>query len=82
MCYAELKDIPKSKEFFNKVIAVDENYAYAYYALGMAFESENNLQDAIVNYEKFMSISNDENMKSQVKAQVDYLKAKQNEGKE
>ena len=48
----------------------------------MAYESKNDYTTAIENYEKFMSISTDDNMKSQVKAQVDYLKSKQNETKE
>ena len=76
LCYAELDDNTKAKNAFGKVIAIDPEYAYAYYALGMAYEKENNNSEAIVNYEKFMNLSNDENLKSQVKAQIDYLKSK------
>ena len=70
-----MKDLEKAKIAFCNVIAIDPNYAYAYYALGMAYESEKKYADAITNYEKFMSITSDSDMKSQVKNQVDYLKS-------
>ena len=76
LCYAELDDYAKAKDCFNKVIAVDPNYAYAYYALAMAYETENNVEKAILNYEKFVSISTDNDMNSQVKKQIEYLKSK------
>ena len=45
----------------------------------MAFENEKNYTAAISNYEKFMNLTTDNDMKSQVKNQIEYLKNKINE---
>ena len=74
-----MNDLQKAKKAFSTVIALDPNYAYAYYALAMANENENNYADAITNYEKFMNLTTDNEMKNQVKNQIEYLKSKNNE---
>ena len=76
LCYAELDELDNAKKAFSSVIAIDPNYAYAYYALAMAYEKENNYSAAVANYEKFMNLTEDNNMKTQVKAQIEYLKSK------
>ena len=79
LCYSELKQKDKAKEAFNTVISINPKYAYAYYALGMAYEEEKNYTQAIANYEKFVGLTDDAQMKSDVKKQIEYLKTRVNE---
>lgn len=76
LCYAELNDNNNAIKSFKNVIAIDPNYAYAYYALGMAYENEKNYPESIANYEKFMTLTDDNETKAQVKNQIEYLKNK------
>ena len=76
LCYSELKQKDKAKEAFNTVISINPKYAYAYYALGMAYENEKNYPESIANYEKFMTLTDDNETKAQVKNQIEYLKNK------
>ena len=79
LCYAEMKDLENAKKAFNNVIAIDPDYAYAYYAIAMAYEAEENYAAAIENFEKFVTLSTEVELKNQVKAQIEYLKTKVNE---
>ena len=76
LCYAELENIDKSKELLKKVTEIDPGYAFAYYALALAFEKEADSESAIENYEKFMELSSDEKLKKEIKDRVDFLKSK------
>ena len=76
LCYAELKNLSKAKELLEKAITIDPNYSYAYYALALAYEKEKNIDAAIENYQKFLDLSNDNALKSEIKAKINYLKSK------
>ena len=45
----------------------------------MAYETEENYIAAIENFEKFITLSTEVELKNQVKAQIEYLKTKVNE---
>ena len=66
----------KSKELLEKAITIDPKYSYAYYALALAYEKEKNYDTAIEHYQKFLELSNDNQLKSQIKAKINYLKSK------
>ena len=42
----------------------------------MSFETENDYAKAILNYEKFIELSNEEAVNQSIKEKVDYLKKK------
>ena len=54
LVYAGNNDISGCKECFKRVISIDSKYAYAYFALALAFETENNKEEAVKNYQKFL----------------------------
>ena len=66
----------EAKNNFEKVIEIDNQYAYAYYALAMVNESYDDFKSAIQNYEKFLELSNDETVNSNIKSRLDILKKK------
>ena len=76
LCLAELNELTSAKENFEKVVELKSDYAYAYYALGLAFEKEDNLQKAIENYEAFIQYAQDKNLKNNVQNKVNNLKKK------
>ena len=74
MVYADQKNIFQSKKCFEKTIAINPKYAYAYYALGMANETENNKELAISNYEKFLEYNTDSSAQKAVETRLNNLK--------
>ena len=79
MCnnYAELGfSFLGSKENFEKVVQLKPDYAYAYYALGLAFEKEDNIEKAIENYEKFTQNTDDKNLKNNIQNKISNLSKK------
>ena len=72
----KMNDIAKAKEDFFKVIELRVDYAYAYYALGLACEKEENLSGAIENYEYFVQYSEDKNLKNNIQNKINNLKKK------
>ena len=73
---AENNDLSKAKECFSKVVELKEDYAYAYYALGLSFEKEDDLANAILQYEKFVEFSQDKNLKTNIQNKINNLKKK------
>ena len=71
LVYANNNDIAGSKECFTRVISIDSKYAYAYFALALAYETENNKEEAVKNYQKFLEYNTDE---SQVAPVLDKIK--------
>jgi tetratricopeptide (TPR) repeat protein len=74
LCQAELNDLTTAKESFARVIEFEPEYAYAYYAMGLAYEKELNLEKCIENYEKFVEYSDDKNLKNNIQNKIDNLK--------
>ena len=73
---AEQNKLDEAKVCFEKVVELKSDYAYAYYALGLAYEKENNLNSAIENYEKFVNCTQDKNLKNNIQNKVNNLKKK------
>ena len=73
---AEQNELVKAKESFAKVLELKPDYAYAYYALGLAFEKENDLKSAIENYEKFVLNTEDKNLKHNIQNKINNLSKK------
>ena len=60
LVYANDKNNNKAKECFHRVITLNPNYGYAYYALAMAYEQDGNKTDALNNYKIFLTHNKDE----------------------
>ena len=73
---AEMGDLFAAKGNFSQVVSMDETYAYAYYALALAEEKEENYGNAITNYEQFIKYSTDQDRNKQVKAKIKSLQSK------
>ena len=73
---AEQNKLEEAKDCFKEVVKINNNYAYGYYALAMAYEAEGMLKDALSNYEKFLSLSTEESVNNSIQEKVDYLKNK------
>ena len=56
------------------MIYINPNYAYAYYALALAYESEGNKVKAIESYQKFVSLEKDPKSKQAVIDKINSLK--------
>ena len=54
MRYKAFKDYPGAIADFKKVIQLNPEYAYAYFALAIAAETENNKGEALKNYKEFL----------------------------
>ena len=76
LCYAEQKNFEKTKELMNAILEINPEYPYAYYTLAMAYETEKDYAKAVENYEKFINLSTDEKLKSELKDRVNFLKSK------
>lgn len=61
---------------FQKVIALDANYTFAYYALAISYEKNSQYKEALENYEKFAELSPDKNVKNSLKTRINNLKKK------
>ena len=73
LVYASQSDYKASKDCFNKVIALSPDYAYAYYALALAYENENNTEKAIENYQKYFDCENDDLTKKAIMKKINEL---------
>ena len=60
-------------ECFNKVIGLNAEYAYAYYALAIAYEGEDNKEAAIKNYQLFLKYNKDTSMVKVVEDRINSL---------
>ena len=69
-----MENLSEAKENFQKVVELKQDYAYAYYALGLAYEKEKDLQNSILNYEKFIEHTQDKNLKNNVQNKVNNLR--------
>ena len=67
---ANEKNYEDSKKAFLKVIELDANYAYAYYALAIAYETENNKPEALKYYKCFLQYNKDANLVGQVQDKI------------
>ena len=56
------------------MISADPKYAYAYYALALAYEAEGNKLKAVENYQKFVSLDKDPKTKQAINAKINSLK--------
>ena len=74
LCYAELGKSKEAQDSFKKVVEIDANYSYAYYALGITYEKAENYAEAIANYEKFIELISDKGIQNSVKAKINELK--------
>ena len=61
---------------FKKVIEIDDKYAYAYYALGLADEKVSKWENAIENYEKFNSLIDDKSIQNSINSKINLIKKK------
>ena len=59
---------------FKKAVEIDPTYSYAYFALGIAYETQGNIQEAINNYQAFLQYSNDSNTMGLVREKLNVLK--------
>ena len=50
------KDYKAAVDFFQKAIELDSNFAYNYYQIGRAFQMQNQMNEALNNYKKFMAM--------------------------
>ena len=67
----EYKD---AQEAFKNALKLKPDYAYAYYALGLAYEKEENLEKSIDNYEKFVQYTQDKSLRNNVQNKINNLK--------
>ena len=77
LCYTEMPDkTAEAIDAFQKVIALDANYTFAYYALAISYEKNSQYKEALENYEKFAELSPDKNVKNSLKTRINNLKKK------
>ena len=74
LVYAETKSFTECEKCFQRVISIAPNYTYAYYALGMTYEKLGNNENAILNYEKFLSLNKDTKSSQVIEAKIKSLK--------
>ena len=55
------------------MIELEPNFDYAYYALALAQEKDGNFEGAISNYQEFLKISGNSNLKQEVKTKIEEL---------
>ena len=58
---------------FNKVVSIDTDYTYAYYAVGLSYEYEHNNQKAIENYKKYVKLEHDQGLINAVNNKIKQL---------
>ena len=66
----------KALEFFNKILAVDENYCALYYHLGKLYERQNKEHEAMFTYEKGLHICkklNEQHNYNELRSALDML---------
>ena len=68
-------NISESIEHYQTAVTINPKYSYAYYALALAYEKEKNIDAAIENYQKFLDLSDNNQLKSEIKAKINYLKS-------
>ena len=73
---AETGDLKRAKEYYNDVITTKPDFSYVYYALASLNEKERNYKDAIANYQKFLSLSKNDENASDVRFRLKLLKDK------
>lgn len=73
LVYASQGDYKSSKDCFNRVISLSPDYAYAYYALAMAYENESNIDKAIEYYQKYFDCENDDLTKKSIMKKINEL---------
>ena len=73
---AENQDMEEAKKLFEQAVTLKPDYAYAYYALALAYEKEKNFEKALQNYESFLQYTNDKNMKTNIQYKINYLKSR------
>ena len=71
--YANDKNNNKAKECFHRVITLNPNYGYAYYALGLAYEQDGNTKEALNNYKIFLVHNKDEAIAKSVQEKIEQL---------
>lgn len=69
-----LKKCFREQKCFERVVSLDADYAYAYYALALAYETENNKKEAVKNYELFLKYNKDPNQIKTVEEKIKSLK--------
>jgi len=70
LVYANEKNLIEAKKSFQKVIELNPQYAYAYFALAYAAETENNKDEAIKNYKEFLKYNKDAANVAQVEEKI------------
>ena len=76
LCLAEMNNLTEAKDDFKKAVELKPDYAYAYYALGLAYEKEKDIPSAIENYELFVKYIGESNIKTNVQNKINNLKKK------
>ncbi|MBU1627647.1 tetratricopeptide repeat protein [bacterium] len=70
--YKKLKKYNDALEQFNKAIFIDKNFAQAYYGRATVLESLGRIQEAIMDYRKFIDFA-PENLKEEVRKVQDHI---------
>ena len=58
---------------FNKVVSLNEKYSLGYYCLGLCYEKTEKANEALENYQKFVSLTDDNGLKKIVNDKIKYL---------
>jgi Tfp pilus assembly protein PilF len=70
----DANDMAVAKERFNKVLAVDPNYALAYYYLGLICVGEGKNADARTQFERFLQLAPNDKEAESTREMLKYLK--------
>ena len=66
----------EAKAAYNKILTINNKYAMAYYGLGVIAEREKNYSEAINQYNKFLSTSDNESLKTTIQRRISLLKSR------
>ena len=70
LAYANEKNYSDAKKSFSKVVELKPDYAYAYYALAIAYETEANKPEALKYYKLFLQYNKDAENVAQVQDKI------------
>lgn len=74
VCLTNLGDSEGALSFFLKTVQLKDDYADAYYHIGIIFIGQNNVEEAVINLERFLELAPEHEKTNVVKQLLEYLK--------
>ena len=66
----------EAKIAYSKILKDNANYSMAYYGLGIVAEKEKNYREAIGQYSKFISMSDNDSLKKTIERRITLLRTR------